>query len=73
MTWNYRVVRLTYPLAVCYEIHEAYYRGDGTCRALTRRPATAFGNSSEELRGDLQLMLRAFEKPALDYNTLEEV
>ena len=75
MHWNHRVVKRTYPAPsneTFYQIHEAYY-GVENKPAITEEPDYPLGESIEELREDLQRMLRALDKPVLDYDTREEI
>ena len=76
--WNHRVVRRTYDQGKSQEvqgfyIHEAYYGIDGDNPAITVEPIAPCGESVEELRKDLHQMLRALDKPVLDYETREEI
>jgi hypothetical protein len=77
--WNHRVVRRTYDRGkssqeVLYSIHEAYYGIDGDINpAITVEPVAPCGESVEVLREDLRWMLRALDKPVLDYETREEI
>ena len=74
--WNHRVVRRVYPGAldgeVAYQIHEAYY-GLEDKLVITKEPDHPQGETLAELRKDLERMLRALDKPVLDYETREEI
>jgi hypothetical protein len=74
--WNHRVVRRVYPGAldgeVAYQIHEAYY-GIEDKPLISTEPDHPHGETPEELREDLERMLRALDKPVLDYETREEI
>lgn len=61
MTWNYRVINH----AAGFGISEVYYDPDGAIYAWSR-PTAPHGESRKELRRDLKLMRRAFDKPTLD-------
>ena len=77
MGWNHRVVKRTYPEPsgeTFYQIHEAYYGLNGSGKpSITVDPMYAIGESVDELRETLQRMLRALDKPVLDYETREEI
>lgn len=74
MSWNHRVVRRVYPDAeVLYEIHEVYYNPDGTVDMMTVDGIDPIGEDLAGLRWTLEHMLRALEKPVLDYDTREEI
>jgi hypothetical protein len=63
------------PVEYWYGIHEAYYlTGDVSGRpSITTNAIEPYGESPEELRKDLERMLRAFDKPVLDFDTRDEV
>lgn len=69
MTWNYRVLKLSDG----YHIVEVYYDPKGkidgwtlpNISGLTRSP---FGETQAELRGDFELMRKAFSQPVLQIN-----
>jgi hypothetical protein len=68
MTWDYRVLSTPGPNGYgkrWYAIHEVYYRDDGTIDSWTEKSIEAAGGTPEELREDLEWMLRAFAKPVL--------
>jgi len=76
--WNHRVVRRVYRdeigglQEVAYQIHGAYY-GLEDKPAITEEPDHPHGETLAELRKDLERMLRALDKPVLDYETREEI
>jgi hypothetical protein len=75
--WNYRVVkRIWYQGTpreeIIYEVHEAHY-GIGKKPSITKEPVAAAEESVEGLREHIQCMLRALDKPVLDYETMEEI
>lgn len=73
MSWNHRVVKRIYPEPsgeTFYQIHEAYY-GLEDKPLITTEPKALVGESIDELRETLQRMLRALDKPVLDYETRE--
>jgi len=67
-SWNYRVIRKPTPDtdSVVYQIHEVYYREDGTIEGWTAEPVTPLGESVEELREDIRYFLHAFRRPVLE-------
>lgn len=65
--WNYRVVSSEDG----YSIHEVYYKADGSIEAYTLNPVNSYGETAEELKADLEMMLAAFNKPVLTKAGLE--
>jgi len=62
------------PVEYWYGIHEAYYlTGDVSGRPSITTNAIEPMGVPEELRKDLERMLRAFDKPVLDFDTRDEV
>lgn len=73
MTWNYRVLRHAEdpPPAEgeeSFRIIEAFYDDGGDLYAWST--AEPFGETVEELRRDLELMLSALDQPVLNYDEL---
>jgi len=68
MSWNYRVVDHN----GCFEIREAYYDMDGNVDGWSALPIAAAGSDLEELKKDLEHMMRALTKPVLLLTDLEE-
>ena len=69
MTWNYRVVRRVYPGAdEEFYVHEVYYTASRVAHARSELPSAPCGDTPEELRADLERMLKAFEKPVLEFD-----
>ena len=82
MTWDYRIVRRSYPdphgsPETQYEIHEAYYDAwvsvASKPRWISADGIAPVGETLEELKTELASMILAFNRPALDYETLEEI
>jgi len=73
MTWNHRVIRKEYPEAaldkVFYQIHEVYYDKEGNPELVTKEPIRFMEISTDELRETLERVLRALDKPVLDYSS----
>lgn len=74
MTWNYRILRSVYN--VCGEeeeihaVHEVYYDSAGEIVAYSDAPSPLAGNDLEDLKGCLNLLALAFEKPILDKDSI---
>jgi hypothetical protein len=66
-TWNYRVICKTAPIAgdATYQIHEVYYREDGSVDCWTQQPVEPLGVSEPQLRNDIHAFLAAFRMPVL--------
>lgn len=70
MNWNYRIVRRSFKGHTSYQVHEVYYRPDGTIEGWTENPIIPTGETPEELKQDFSRQLLAFESPVLDYEQL---
>lgn len=66
MTWNYRIIKETINNTIHYSIHEVYYDENGAPSFFSENPITPYGEYLDDLKKDLQLMLKAFDKPVLD-------
>ena len=67
MYWNYRVVKHSEKDgSVWYAIHEAYYTVESVTH-ISELAAEPGGETIEELAEELRRMLKATEKPALNY------
>lgn len=70
MQWNYRVVRFTDSYnRESYRIHEAYYQDDKVT-AISDEPIYPTGENISDLNDDIQRMLKAFDKPVLNYSDI---
>jgi hypothetical protein len=77
--WNYRVVRKLLPgdpKAFSYGIHEAYYNEDKVI-AITEEPQTPHSDTYDpdpiqDLRVQLKQMLKAFDKPVINFEDIPE-
>jgi DNA topoisomerase VI subunit A len=69
--WNYRVVKVTKDGESYFSIRDVYYGGEGY--GYGANPQPAMGETVDELRHDLELMLKAFNRPimAVDPETEE--
>jgi len=67
-TWNYRVIKKSSPLdqEVTYQIHEIYYREDGSVDCWNDTPVEPLGITESGLRNDIQSFLGAFRQPILE-------
>jgi hypothetical protein len=78
MNWNYRVVKYvtTIPLGdrdITYAIHSAYYDENNDIVKISERPQYPMSDDLEGLKWTLSKMMEACNKPAIDYNTIEEL
>jgi hypothetical protein len=66
MTWNYRVMKFTYSNGTCYfAFHEVYYDEQGNPNGYSSTACEPYGESMEELKSDMSMMLKAFHLPVL--------
>ena len=70
MSWNYRIIQKNVDEFVSFEVHEVYYRPDGSIEGWSENPVIPYGETPEELKKDLTKMLQAFEKPILTQQDL---
>ena len=70
MTWNHRVIKLTYDEETLYGIYEVFYNKDGTVMAYTENPVVAEDESLEDLEQTLKWMRKALRKPVLEYGKI---
>lgn len=74
MVWNHRVVHRIYPEAApsdneFWQIHEVYYSEVGAApNMFTEEPVAPRGSTREELREVLEMMLKALDKPDVEYD-----
>lgn len=79
MSWNYRVVKHVVPQSgwthaepqkdTYFRIHEAYDEdGSDKPHSITKEDVSPHGDTPEELKADLQMMLEACQKPVLNYD-----
>lgn len=66
-TWNYRVIKSVNEFGeLYYQIHEVYYNKAGELTMHSDYPEAACGETLEELRKDLEFMLKSVEEPVLE-------
>lgn len=74
MTWNHRVLRhVKESDDVWYGIHEVFYNDKGEPDSCTEHLMKPMGASPEELKQELELMVKSIEKPILDYEYFERL
>jgi len=64
MNWNHRIIANEVGGETSYNIHEVYYDGNQPT-SWTEKPISPYGDSLQEIRGDYDLMRRAFFRPVL--------
>jgi len=65
MSWNYRVIEKKEGDTTVFAIHEVYYSENGD--SVTVNNVAPYGDTLEELRGDLRHMVEALNKPVMKY------
>lgn len=77
MSWNHRVVKRTWKNEGreddhMYGVHEAYYDENGKVFMITDNPTAPSGDNMEDLKENLEHMVKALEHPILDYDNIPE-
>ena len=67
MGWNHRVMKSKDGDDAYYQIHEVYYDKEGKVDGYTARGTSPGGSSLQELKEDLERMLKSLDKEILDY------
>ena len=67
MGWNHRVMKHKDGDDDFFQIHEVYYKENGEVDGYTANGTSAGGNSLQELRADLERMLKSLDKEVLIY------
>jgi hypothetical protein len=72
-TWNYRVIRHHDKKTNVdfHTIHEVYYHGEKPSM-VSENPMHPFGETVEELKKDMELFMKAFDKPVLDWTVFHK-
>ena len=67
MAWNYRVIQHTDEKtdSVWFHIHTVFYSDSGKIESWIENPTTPIGDSVEDLKGELELIMAAWELPVL--------
>ena len=68
MSWNYRILKSKDGKDDWYQIHEVYYDKDNNVNGWTENGATVNGNTIDEIRSSLELMLKSLDKEILNQN-----
>ena len=66
MAWNHRVMKQKDGDEDWYQIHEVYYK-NGKVNGYTKNGIAAGGNTLEELRAELILMVESLDKEVIQY------
>lgn len=69
MSWNYRAVVTRTNGETSYAIHEVYYDEQGKENGLTECGIAPIGDSLDDLKLCLELMLNAINKPLLSWDS----
>ena len=69
MGWNHRVMKSKDGDDDYYQIHEVYYDKEGKVDGYTARGTSPCGNSLQELKEDLERMLKSLDKEVLIYES----
>ena len=76
MSWNHRIIRRSNAPSTDpewnYQIHEVYYKKDGSIDAWTENPVTPLGENLIELQSDISLFSKALDQPALEEVKINE-
>ena len=65
--WNYRVIKKRHADdSVTFQVHEVYYRDDGSIEGWTEAPVTPMGEEIAELRENIRHFSHAFRKSVLE-------
>ena len=71
-TWNHRVMRHITKYGAYYGVHEVYYDSEGKVDGYTIHPVSVAGESVEEIKEYLQMILNCLDKDILDYEEEEK-
>lgn len=72
MTWNHRVIKKIGDRETSYQIHEVFYDEHGAIEGWTQKAMSPWGESTGELRSDIQFFWSAFGLPVLVENKGED-
>ena len=68
MGWNYRILKSKDDW---YQIHEVYYDKDNNVSGWAENGTTVSGDTIDEIRSSLELMLKSLDKEILNQNKYE--
>ena len=71
-TWNHRVMRRVTKYGTYYGVHEVYYDSEGKVDGYTMHPVNIAGESVEEIKEYLEMILNCLDKEILDYEEEEK-
>jgi hypothetical protein len=67
MTWNYRIIKTPEG----FSVYEVFYDDEGNPVSMTVDPTLDFFcDTVEELLEEIEILKAAFDKPAIDINTI---
>lgn len=73
MTWNYRAIKETCEGEEVYRVYEVYYDKEGEIEGWTAKPTYPQGETLDELRSGLIMMLRDVDQQSvLDMEELRQ-
>jgi len=78
--WNHRIIKRNYPnedyptapKATIYGVFEVYYDDKGLMHSCSIEPVVIIGDSVEEAKDTLGLIIKAFRKPVINYDDIPE-
>mgnify|MGYP000427418106 CR=1 FL=1 len=70
--WNNRIVKHKKDDAVWYSVHEVFYNDNGGIKFYTENPITIFGETVEEVKSQLEMIMKDIEKhEVIDASTVK--
>lgn len=68
MSWNYRIMKRKNELGeLKFGIYEVYYDDNGNIKGYTKKSLISTCTSEKDLKVELEIMMKAFEKQTLIY------
>ena len=72
LMWNNRIVKHEKDDTVWYSVHEVFYNKNGGINSYTEDPITILGETVEEVKSQLKMIMRDIEKhEVIDASTVE--